>query len=367
MNAKELNRNMSQYQELYNLDKDEFIYSILYEFAIRAATDDIVMMMDLFSISEDKLYASDRDLYKAFREEENKNFIPSNHMDEVLNEINTRNKFDLDMINEVVYEINFRWDIDIPMGYWDYHFIPSETKSKLKIIKILSGEQHFIEKTIYKEWKSRAYFEDGFIRSEIDIIEDGEHKTTEYTYHPNYKRPHIHSSIYGEGKPVKIQIDANLPKDMLELQLKKMIDSIHQDSNNILDKKSIYLQSIEEDYQKTFSTPFKQKGEIVDMLLAYDYDQIRRIEIDQENNINKSKKEQELQKVKNDTLLDKDARKIRNDAINARYGKIYRNTIYEEVSNKLGIAQDTAKKHIIQIKKLLENKDYLKFINGIPT
>lgn len=362
MNANDLNRNLSQYQDIYNIeDKDEFIYAILYELIIRDAKDDILKKMKLFTISNDgKINVCKEELYKQYE----KTFIEEHYFDTCNGD---GSKFNIFMIEEVRFEINFQWKLDIYNGYWEYHFIPNETKQKLQLIQSLRGNKNYLEKKIYKEWKSRAYFKDKFIRSEIDIIEDGEHKTTEYTYYPNYKRPFLLPSINDENKRVKIEIDVNLPQDVLELQLSKMIRLIHQDSNNILSNKNIYLKSIGEEYKETFSNPYKQKGEIVDMLLAYDYDQLRRLEIEQENIIMKVKKEKELKEVRNNTLIDKDERKIRNNAINAKYEKIYLNSIHDEISHMLGLAQDTAKKHIIQIKKLLENKNYLKLINGIPS
>jgi len=356
MKAKNLTRNISQYQDLYNIkDKDEFLHAIVYELLIRDAKDDIIEKMKIFNIVGKQVSNID---YNKVKEQLDMEYLKDH--------LNKGNDVYV-ILDEISNEINFNWNIDILAGYWEYHFIPSETKQKLEYMKSLKKNPNIIEKQIYGESKSRSYFEDDFIRTEVDIIMDREHKTTEYTYQTNYKRPLIHPSVDGDDKRIKINVNINLPHDVLELQLKKLISLIKKDHHNILSSKNIFLKSINKDYEKTFNNPFKQKGELVNMLFAYDYEQLRRDEVEEENNINEANKKEELLRLKNNTFIDKYERKIRKDNINSKYKKIFLNSIHQEISYTLNIAKNTAKKHIEQIKKLLINKDYLQLINGTPT
>ena len=347
MKAKDLTR--SRYKDIQNLEKDELIYCLVYELAIRAAKDEIIEKMKMFSLLDNgKIDLVQDEIFKQFGENQVSEFQ------------GTSQQLFIDILKELQYSILFRWDIDILNGFWEYHFIPEETQMILQNLqKYVSKEKYFFS------GKSTVYYGDGFIRSEVTKIEDNEEKDIVYTYYPRYKRPKLITN-FDQSKKVNIEIDVNLPDDALKLQLNRLVSAIQKDSSNILTKQDVFLKTIGKDYLQTFTKPFEQKGIFVDMLLAYDYDQLRREEIEVENKIRQQNKNKEIKYIK-DSLLGSSEKKTAILEIKKTYKQIPLSTIFDDLAYSLNIASGTAKKHIEQIKQLIKDKNYLKLHNGIIT
>lgn len=357
MTAKLLNLNFDQYRELTGLDEDEFLYSAVYELAIRAAKDDIIESLKVFSLSKDNTIDLELEQICTLLGKEKEEVE-----DYFYNECNSDDgKFFIELLDELHNNIFEKWSIDLLNGYWDYYFIPDKTKALIEKLEEFATK----EKTIYGEWSSKSHKGNGFTRVDTTIIEDGIHKDIVYKYVPRYKRPRLNTNI-DQWKRVDIEIDVNLPKKILMTQLSKLIDNIQADKINILNKKNAILSTMKMDYEEVCVSPFKHKRELLKMLFSFDYYQLRKPEIEKEKTLIRSKRDKDIEMVKNNWQYDADEKKQHTSEIKEDYRYLIPSDdqINNELSTKLGDNPDTCKKHIIQIKELLKNKNYLKLLNG---
>lgn len=387
MNSINFHRDQYEYKDLQSLDADEFHYALPYEFHIRAEKERYKEYLSLFYIDKN-------------------DELNIKHFSQIVKTLATERDYILNLSHHDIVEEVMRDMLHGFFGimgnngvanpyylYVDYHFFTDEEKKIAKLLKELYTPK------IINEWERQTnlpteqYVKTNPIYTENNMFVRIDKKTKinhkgyddmhgynyEQSYDIRYKRPKMFA-MFGNKKTIKQEININLPREVILKQLERIIDIAKEDNKNILSasnkaEMACYMNEPEIINQET--KEFYKKRTIIDTLFAYDYFSIREVEIKQENRVIKEKLQKRIEEIKNNFLYDTAEKKEQITIAKAEYKKKINDDIYNEIQELLYEAKedtktsDAIKKIILQVKKLIEDKNYekdehyLNFINGI--
>lgn len=371
MKEEQFNRNLPQYQEIFNIDdKDEFLHCFTYELAIRSIKDYLIDRFLNFQIVNNELALTIKGI-----KEIDKELLTGTRYDYL------KRKFSKDNTNTALQKIIklmitiIEDDLQIELGlqlnelYVDYNFFNDDFK-KIFFALFKNSEWLFINKKLYSgTLESEAYFNEKFIRIHTyfpRMRDDFRDIKTHYTY--RYKRPLLHGTILSNNKKADITINTDLSKEVIMQQVAKLVDIMKKDSKNIdSNRDKVAIADNIKNYQKNVNEVYKNKRLLVDGLIIFDYIEARKKEAEVENKeIEKTRK---LKKalIEKSLELKKDEKREQIKQINASYSKITRKRIKEEIAEKLLLSYDTVEKYYKTTKNLLDKKNFLKLIEGTDT
>ena len=372
MKASDLNRNLPQYKELYEIDdKDEFLHCFAYELAIRSIKDRLEKEFEAFYIEDGKVVLKQEEFEKIAKELNHKNVKPE-YVEIVKNIARDKNttptqKAILYKLKKLEDDIAFETSLMLHELHIEYTFF-SDNFKKIFYTFFGSSKPLFLHKTLYDGMmESEAYFHSKFIRSYIfspkKRNDDFRDIRTHYTL--RYRRPMFHGTILSNNRKADITINADLPKEIIMQQLERLVDIVLEDKENIISNRDKVVIADEiENYERYANEIFKNNRLYIDGLLAYDYIQIREKEIEKKNIERNREKEQKLEYIKKSIEMTKAEKREQTKKINSAYKKIGKGKIKEGAANSFLLGDSTIRTYSGAIKKLLENKNYLKLLDG---
>ncbi len=390
--GKKLNRNSNEYKDLENLDIDEFHYALPYEFHIRANKERYKEYFNLFYIDENNELSIKNFSQIVNRLAKEREYILNLDNADILREVMQ------DMLNSF---FGVMGNNGIPNPYYlyvDYHFFTDEEKKIAKLLKKI------YEPKLINEWHRQTHLGEEqdiktslinvknttFTRTDIktkinydlDLNQSNNinlkgYKVEQY-YEIEYKRPKIFA-LFGSKKTIKQEININLPREVILKQLERIVDAAKEDNKNILsnnNKMAFACYVDEPEIINSETKEFYKKRTIIDALFAYDYFSIRELEIKSENKKINDKLQKEVNAIKKNFSYDTKDKKERIREIKKSFKKLTNDDIYGEIQESLykenkDLENDTIKRNILQVKKLLKDdsyetdKHFLHFINGI--
>lgn len=364
MKASEIHRGLPQYRELNAIeDYDEFIYCIVYEFAIREIKADIIEMFKVFRIENDNLVLNGEEIQKQ---------IFTSAMDKQLMEEVERINPDLDTFSKIYYywvikikdELMFQLGLQMMDLHIDYFFFNDEFKAIF--YKIINNQPLFDKKQIYNSIDVEVYKSSKFTRvtKRYPKMDNDEFREIKTHYQLNYIRPILSSTILSENKKADISINTDLPKELILQQVSKLIDIMQSDNKNIVSNKEMNLIADKQEYDDILKDVFRNKENFVDKLIIYDYIELRREEIKQENYQKKLTRDKKIGYIESSNSFTKQEKKEEIIMLNQAYRKTTLNDVRGEIATILNLSIDTIKTYEKDCKKLLKNRNYLNLIHG---
>jgi len=366
MKAEDLNRGLTQYGELNKInDKDEFLHCFVYELFIRDIKDYLIDEFKNFYIKEGKIELNEDGYLKVKRL-----IRESNEYDGIKAEISKRE--DLTPMQKLFYllirkiddDLSFSYGIGLNNLYINYSFFDDDFK---KIFNAIFEKKEIITKDIYNGlMKTETYFSNTYIRSHTFYpqMKDDPFRDIKTKYILNYKRPRFNNTIFSNNKKADIEINLDLPKDIIMKHVEKLINIMLEDKENIYSNKDKINSADGIQYEKNVNLIYKNKRMLVDGLLIFDYIQLREKEVKEEYEQNKKKKVKEISYIKKSYELTKIEKKERISNISNKYARKTKKDIKTELIKKTNYPYNTIETYQSSIVTLIKNKNYSKLLEG---
>jgi len=371
MKACDIKRNLKEYQELYSInDKDEFLHCFVYELFIRDIKEYLTESLSYFYVDNKKglgltlkglEYITNIDTIERYED------IFREVAIKFKNENETAYAKMIYVLSGIIEEdIFFYYGYSFENLYVDYFFFDEDIRELYNLL-FFNKEKKF-KKKIYNElMEIETFYKKDFIRTHTFMPKknDDDFRDIQTKYYLKYKRPmRPLSSILGNNKKADIEINADLPKKIIMQQVEKLIDIILEDKKNIYSNIDKLRHTGEFNYQKYTNEIYTNKRQVVDALLIYDYVSLREKEVIRENAENEIKKINEIRIINHSIELDKEEKKISRESIKQRYKTITKENIKEELMAITELSYNTIDKYYKNTTALLQNKNYLKLLEG---
>lgn len=373
MNASELNRNLPQYQELFEIDtKDEFLHCFAYELAIRSIKDKLEEELEAFYIKDNEIGLKSEELEKIAKEIEHKN-IKHEYIEIIediakMDNLSPIDKACLYKIEKLEDDISFELGLILIDLYVEYSFFSDSFKKIFNKLFKTASDLFFNKNLYHGAMKSDAYYHENFIRTHTFLPLLRQNDTfrdirTHYTL--RYRRPMFHGTILCNNKKADITINADLPKEIIMQQFEKLINIIQKDKKNIFSNRDkVALADEIKNYERYANEAYKNKRMYIDGLIIFDYLEARSKEIAEENKEITKIKKQKINYINQSINMLKNEKREQIKQINRAYKKITQKDIKEEIAQKLGLDYKTVEKYRKLINISIEDKNFLKLING---
>lgn len=361
----EVNRQRSQYQELYNIgDRDELLHCIVYEFAIRDIKDKLIEMFKVFSIENDTIVLNTDEIEKQiFNDDVDTELLIQaktlSDNDDYLDQIYTY------WILKIEDDLNFYMGLGLIDLYLDYDFFSDELK-KIFYMIITNCPLYDEKDNSNDDFETITYHNSKFSRvsKAYPKMNNDDFRDIKTHYQLNYKRPIIRPTILSNNKNADITINTDLPKEILLQQISKLIDIMKIDSSNIPSNLELNYIADDIEFDGIRKEIFECKENFIDKFIIFDYLEIRLKEIDITNKELKLKKEKRINEIKSSLEMDKLEKQEQIKLANESFSKITKKDIIREISRKLNYTESTIETYIKDFKKLKRDQNYLKLLQG---
>jgi len=364
MKAENLCRGLTQYQDLFEIENiDEFIYCIVYEFAVRDIKDKLIEMFKVFAIENDKVVLVEEEIQKQiFSKESDKELLEKakkytangNYLDELYT------YWILFIEDELYYQLG----LPLASIYIDYHFFTDGFKEVFA--KIINSQILYDENRIHNNCiKTLTYHHSEFSRVTklFPKMKNDDFRIIETHYSIKYKRPTLFPGIMSNQKNADITINTDLPKEMILQQVSRLIDMMKTDNNNIISNEEMNTIA-DAEYYKITKEAYKNKQNFIDQLIINDFMELKTIEVQEENKERKRKKEEKISNIKKLASLTKVEKSEEIKKLNKSFKKITKADMRQSVAGILNLSISTIETYEKEYRKLLKNRNYLKLLHG---
>lgn len=367
MIANEINIHLPQYEELIKIeDKDEFLHCYAYEVCIRDIKEYLKKQFSEFEITNNELGLTEQGRKSMLAMLEK-----SDEYDEIKKQIASYENLSLYQklislkIAIIEDDILFHYGLNLEDLYIDYFFFDDEFK---KIFNSLFGNSKalILKKELYDGvMESEAYFSKDYIRTYTYLPKkpNDDFRDIRTHYAHRYRRPMFVDTILSNNKKADLTINTDLPKDIIMQQVEKLVDIILNDKKNIYSNKDKVFLAEKMKYEKYSNTLFEYKEQYIKILLIVDYLELRRKEVEVENENLEKKKLEKIDYIKKSGIDTKDKKEHIRE-IKRSYSKIGKTQMRDEIADILDMGEDTIGKYERFFKGLVKEKNYLKLVQG---